>query len=125
MRMALAQKLFWVVLSLSLYLFFFCHFFSLVCRYLSTFLSYPMMFIYVSSFVILFLSFSVFLFFVVFLSLSFGYHTISELEVLIICRMNGRQKWPNRFLNLSESHQVKWKKTVCMALSKTISRCQV
>jgi hypothetical protein len=39
--------------------------------------------------------------------------------------MNGRQKWPNRFLNLSESHQVKRKKTVGMALSKTISRCQV
>jgi hypothetical protein len=39
--------------------------------------------------------------------------------------MNGRQKWPNRFLNLSESHQVNRKKTVGMALSKTISRCQV
>ena len=78
--------------------------------------------LFCDSFSFLFLSFY---FFVVFLSLSFGYHTISELEVLIICRMNGRQKWPNRFLNLSESHQVKRKKTVGMALSKTISRCQV
>ncbi len=66
--------------------------------------------LFCDSFSFLFLSFY---FFVVFLSLSFGYHTISELEVLIICRMNGRQKWPNRFLKLSESHQVKTEKN-CM-----------
>ena len=79
-----------------------CH--SLPFLYLSSLLSYPI----ISTFCFLsnifypptIISFYFILFLLNFLSLSFCYQAISELEMLIICRMRGRQKWPNRFLNL-------------------------